>query len=138
MPEPGIRTEDVFYAIGFTRQDILNGAQIRSMQLSSENLKMLDVLHTQFGALAHAAERGLLVKKMIEVYFLNPFAFGDDDTFEQRFGVNFQVVEFFNETAYTLSNQYNIQLPPVIGKLTRTELPKQLGISMRAPSYLLP
>lgn len=138
MPEPQLSGEDVFYAIGFTGQNILGGALFRSMQLSSENSKMMAALYQRFGALAPAAERGLVVKKMIEVYFLDPFAFGDDDTFEKRFGNKYQVVDFYNETAFALSNQYKIQLPPVIGKLTRAELPKQLGISMRGGCFTLP
>jgi len=138
MPEPELKGEDVFHVIGFTGQDILGGALSRSLQLSTDNLKMMADLHQQFGALAPAAERGLVVKKLIEVYFLDPFAFFDDDTFEQRYGNKYQVVEFYNDTAFTLSNQYRIQLPPVIGKHTRAELPNRFGISMRGECFTLP
>jgi hypothetical protein len=137
MPEPELKGEDVFYVIGFTGQDIVNGMQLRSMRLHDENMKMMRALRQRLGPLAHASECGLVVKKLIEVYFLDPFSFYDDDTFERLYGNEYQVVDFYNETAFTLSNQYHIQLPPVIRKLTRAELPKRLGTSMRLECFTL-
>ncbi|HVB33591.1 MAG TPA: hypothetical protein VNJ52_04335 [Patescibacteria group bacterium] len=138
MAEPEFKNADVFSVIGFTREDILNGAQYRTMRLSEDNLKTMMLLRQRFGPLASAAERGLVIKGMVEVYFLDPFAFYDDNTFERRFGSNFQVVEFYNEAAFQLSQNYHIDLPPVIEKVTRMQLPERLGISMRFPCYFLP
>jgi hypothetical protein len=42
---------------------------------------------------------------------------------------------FYNEAAITLSNQYLIQLPPVISKITRAELPKGFGTSIRRECF---
>ncbi len=137
MPEAELKGEDVFSVIGYTSQDILRYAASRSVQLSTDSRKMMTTLRQQFGPLALAAERGLVVKKLIEVYFLDPFGFGDDDTFEQRYGNKYQVVEYYNDAAFTLSKQYHIDLPPVIGRLTRAELPKRYGISMRGECYTL-
>jgi hypothetical protein len=136
VPEPELKGEDVFHVIGFTGQDILDGALFRSLQLSTDNFKMMAALHQQFGALGQAAERGLVVKKLIEVYFVDSFV--DDGTFQQRYSKKYQMVDFYNDTAFTLSNQYRIQLPPVIGKLTRVELPKRFGISMQSQCFTLP
>lgn len=124
--------------IGFTSADIANGMQIRAMQLTSENLKMMGALHAQLGALAAAANGGLLVMKPLEVYFLDSFIGLDDETFEKLYGRKYMVVDYYNEAAFDLSRQFNIKLPPVIAKLTRAELPKNLGISMKAITYVLP
>jgi hypothetical protein len=132
-----LKPDDPFYAIGFTQEDILNGVNIRTLNLSGENFKAMASLHTQFGPLANAAQRGLVVEKLIEVYFFERFSLLDeDDTFEQQFGNKYQVVEYYSETALTLSRRFGIQLPPVIGKITRAELPESLGTSMRLKSYL--
>jgi hypothetical protein len=138
VTEREFKDEDVFYVIGFTHEDILEGAQIRAMRLSEENLKAMMSLHQRFGPLAVASQHGLVVRKMVEVYFLDPYAFFEDDTFERRFGNKYQVVEFYNEAAFVLSNSYGIHLPPVIEKTKRKELPKPLGINMRFPCYFLP
>ena len=137
MPELEPKPEDVFHVVGFTRQNILEGALIRSLQLSTDNLNMMGALAQRFGALAHAAEQGSVVKKLIEVCFLDRFV-GDDEIFEARYGNKYQVVNFYNETALALSNQFKIQLPPVIDNITRAELPKPFGISMRGTCYTLP
>jgi hypothetical protein len=138
MPEHDSNGGDVFYVIGFTEQDIVKGALSRTMQLSTEILKMMAALHQQYGPLAQAANRGSMVKKLVEIYCLDAFiGSGEDDTFAQRFGRKYQLVDFYNETAFSLSNQCHIQLPAVIGKLTRAELPKHVGIGMRSECFTL-
>ena len=120
MPEPELKGEDVFHVIGFTSRDILGGANWRFM-------KRLD-------APADPAARGLVVRKLIEVYFLDAFV-SSDDVFEQRYGDKYDTVNFYNEAALTLSNQYRIQLPPVISKITRAELPNGFGTSIRRECF---
>jgi hypothetical protein len=120
MPEPELKGEDVFHVIGFTSRDILGGAHLRFM-------KRLD-------APADPAPRGLVVRKLIEVYFLDA-PVSSDDVFEQRYGDKYDTVNFYNEAAFTLSNEYRIQLPPVIGKITRAELPKGFGTSIRRECF---
>ncbi len=134
MPEPQPSAGDTFHIIGFTREDILNGALMRSLQLSTENLKMMGALAQRLGPLSQAVERGLVVKRMIEVYFLDPFVAHDTEDFEQKYG-KYQVVDYYNETALKLSGQFGIQLPPVIGKITRAELPDAIGISMKGMCF---
>jgi len=134
MPGFPQKGNDVFHVIGFTKQEIANGVQLRSLQLNSEAMKLSSVMHQRFGPLAHAAAQGIVVEKLIEVYSLD--AFGDSEVFEKLYGNKYMVVEFFNDTALTLSNQFKIELPPVIGKITRAELPQPLGISMRGRCYV--
>jgi hypothetical protein len=137
MPEPEMKPGDIFYVIGFTNDEVANGVQMRTMNLGDQNMKAMIALHGQLGPLAVAAQRGVVVKKIVEVYFLDQFSFFDeDDVFEKQFGDKYIMVEYFNEPALALSKRFGIQLPPVIGKITRAELPKPLGISMRFPSYL--
>lgn len=133
MADQQFKADDIFHAIGFTRDDILSGALMRALQLSSDNLRWMASLAQKHGALAPAADRGVVVRKLVEVYFADPFVNHDD--FRQRFSDKYQTVQFWNETAMALSNQFHIQLPPVIAKLTRTELPPSLGTSMRFGSY---
>ena len=137
MSEPDLRPDDVFFAIGFTGEDILGGAQLRAMELSSKNLEMMAVLQQQFGDLADAARCGLVVKNMIEVYSLDLFTVGHD-TGQNPHGRKYLVVDFYNETAFTLSKLLEINLPSVIGKLVRAELPKHLKINRKAICFMLP
>ena len=130
-PQP--KPEDLFYEIGFTHDDILAGALIRSLQLSTEHLRMMGELAKKYGPLSLAAKSGHVVKKMVEVYFVNSFV--DDEAFAKRYGNKYQLVNLYNETAFELSNKFGIPLPPAIGKITRAELPEHLGISMQFPSY---
>lgn len=67
-----------------------------------------------------------MVKKLVEVYFANSFV--GDKAFTNRYGDKYQLVDFYNETALQLSSQFRIQLPPVIGQITRANLPEQFGI----------
>ena len=121
MSMPELKGEDIFYVIGFTNQDVLTGAHMHLMQR----------------LIAPVAPR-LVVKKLVEVYFVDPFVASDDDDFEQRYGNKYQTVYFYNETALALSNHFGIQVPLVIGKITRAELPHGFGTSIRHPSFTLP
>src|SRR5580700_7933554 len=107
MAEP----EDPFFALGFTGEDIRDGALFRTMQLATENLKMMQALHGRFGALAHAAERGLVVKRDIEIYFSDAYGFVQAENFAKQYGNQYQVIYFYNEAALDLSNQFKLQLP---------------------------
>jgi hypothetical protein len=134
MPGLQQKAEDVFHVIGFTKQEIANGVQIRSLQLNSEAMKLSSVMHQRFGPLAHAAAQGIVVEKLIEVYSLD--SFGDSEAFEKLYGNKYMVVEFLNDTALTLSNQFKIKLPPVVGKFTKAEIPQPLEVSMRGRFYV--
>jgi hypothetical protein len=129
---PDLRPDDVFYVIGFTGEDIVGGAQLRAMQLSAKNLEMVGILQQPFGDLEEAAKHGFVVKRMIEVYYLDFYSI------ESPYGRKYLVVEYYNETAFVLSNLFEIELPPVIGKLTRAELPKHLRTGRKAISFALP
>jgi hypothetical protein len=136
LPMPGVQRkgEDVFHVLGFTRDEIANGVQLRSLQINMEAMRVLGEMNHRFGPLAQAAAQGLLVEKLIEVYSLD--SFGDNEKFEKLYDSKYMVVEFFNDTALNLASQFNIKLPPVIGKITRAELPQPLGISMLGKWYI--
>ena len=138
MLKPELKPDDVFHIIGFTHEDILSGAQIRAMEIQSENLKMMVALHGTLGPLAVAAERGLVILKPLEVYFLDPFVSLGDDSFEKQYGRKFQVVDYYGETALELSKRFNLKLPAAIGQLSREQLPKRFGISIKGITYMLP
>jgi hypothetical protein len=135
MLKPELKPQDVFHIIGFTNDDIAKGIQLRAMRIQDENMKLMIALHKQLGPLAVAAQKGLVVLKPLEVYFLDRFVGLDDDSFETQFGKQFQVVDYYNDTALALSKRFSITLPKVIGKITREQLPKHIGISIRAITY---
>jgi hypothetical protein len=97
---------DVFHVIGFTRDHIASGLQLRTLRLTDECLKAGSALNQKLGPLALAAQKGFVVKKLVEVYFLDPFSFFDDDSFEKEFGSTYQIVEFYNETALERCKHY--------------------------------
>jgi hypothetical protein len=99
--------KDLFYVIGFTKQDILTGAHMQLMQ------RVLD-----------PAER-----RLIEVYFADPFVL-PDNSFEKRYGKKYQTVFFYNEAAKELSGKYSVQLPEEFDEIMRDELPVGYGVSM--------
>ncbi len=121
MPQPELKGEDVFHVIGFTNQDILAGAQMNLMQY-----------------LVDPRPPHSVVKELAEVYFLDRFVALDDDAFEQRYGNKYLTIYFYNETALALSHHYSILLPPVIEKITRANLPRGFGTSIRYPTFALP
>jgi hypothetical protein len=121
LANPEIKSEDVFHAIGFTNQDVLSGAHMALMQ-----------------RLIAPKASGTLVRKLVEVYFLDSFVGSGDGEFERLYGDKYLSVYFYNETALTLSSQYGIKLPPVIGKITRADLPKGFGTSIRHPAFIQP
>ena len=127
--------DDVFHIIGFTRQDILKGAQIRMMQLSTLNLQAMEELWRRVGSLAMAVANGIVIREYVEVYFLSPFDVPGMVDMAERYGEDYQQVEFFNATALQLCRHYGIEIPPVIGQTTRAELQEPYGTSMRFPSY---
>lgn len=128
--------DDVFHIIGFTRQDILNGVQMGTMDLSTQNLRAMGELWHRVGPLAIAVANGVVTREIVEVYFLSPFDVPGTVDMAERYGQDFQQVEFFNETALRLCRLYRIALPQIIGQTTRAELPEPYGISMRFPSYV--
>jgi hypothetical protein len=107
MPQPKLKGENVFHVIGFSNQDILNGTHLHLMQR----------------AVAQAE------RKLIEVYFVDPFVL-PDNTFREQYGDKYKTVYFYNDAALHFSSQYHVELPPVIGDTTRAELPKGYGTSM--------
>jgi hypothetical protein len=112
MPQPELKDNDVFHVIGFTNQDVLSGAHLQLMQ-------RLRVPTHPPGT------------EPVEVYFFDRLLMPDPAAFKP-YG-NYLSVYFYSDTALELSKHYGIKLPPVIAKITRTELPWGLGTSIRIP-----
>jgi hypothetical protein len=117
MPELELKSDDEFHAIGFTSQDILAGTRAHLMQ------RLMD-----------EPTSGVAVSKLIEIYYVEASGEADGKDFQQRYGTKYVAVYFYNQIALTLFKQYGIELPPVIGKTSRAELPKGLGTSVRIPA----
>lgn len=139
--------DDVFHVVGFTREDVSSGALFRVMRLSDVVLNMMMKLHQIFGALNTAVERGHVTRQQVEVYFLMPEHIAgilssqtaskqDLQAFRQRIPEEYFNTYFFNDTALRLCQQYGIQIPKVIGRLKRSELPSHmLGTIMQFDSF---
>lgn len=131
MPSP----DDIFYVIGFTRADIASGALRNLLSLSLKSLEQMTRLHQRVGPLAIAAARGLVVKEPIEVYFESPLDAEPSRNFRKEYGENYETVQFLNETAMRLCNEFGISLPNVIRIVRRSELPTQYGTMVYCWTY---
>ena len=140
-PGEGLNPSDVFHIVGYTTQAIAGGSLIQLMGLSTLVLKSNEALSKQLGALVPATQAGKAKRQTFEIYSITPFLFGGavPAAIEkiEKLGGPYMTVEFFNDVAYELCGEYKIQLPTVIGKTTRVELPPPpvLGITMRGVSY---
>lgn len=112
MPQPELKPEDVFHAIGFTYQDVLSGLELRLIQL--------------FETPASPSE-----SRLVEVYFIELFNAPDIDAFA-HYG-NFMAVYFYSDTAIELVRDFGLMLPPVIATITRGEIPPWATVSIRMP-----
>ncbi len=134
-------SEDVFHIIGFTTKNILDGSQIKLTGLGHLVLKRNEELWKQVGPLVAAAQAGKVTRHIFEVYSITPFLFGSDDDIPaaiKRLGNEpYTDVEFLNDAALKLCGEYSINLPPVIGKISRAELPPppHLGITTKGVCY---
>ena len=126
--------EDVFHVIGLTCNDILSGADFRILGLSECVLKDMVLLNQEFGPLRSAIQRGVLIEEQGEVLFLfDAMDFEGAQNYRRQFGEQYDDLKFFNDVAFRLCRHYGIKLPPVLGTITRSELPHEqyLGVSMR-------
>jgi hypothetical protein len=110
MTQHELNDDDVFHVLGFTNRDILSEAHMALM-------------------------RKLPVRpgpKLVEVYALDSVTAPDPAAFK-LYG-DYVSVYFYNDTALTLSRDFGIELPPVIAKITRANLPVGVGTSIRVPA----
>ncbi len=139
--EEGLNPSDVFYIVGYTTESIGGGSLIQLMGLSTLVLKSNETLSKQLGPLVPATRAGEAKRHIFEIYSVTPFLFGGVVPAAikkiEKLGGPYMAVEFVNDVAYNLCSEYQIQLPAVIGKTTRAELPPPpyLGITMRGVSY---
>ncbi len=124
-----------FHIIGFTRDEILDGGLARLMSLSDRVLRRSLDLSQRLGPLVVAARNRLVVQELVEVYFLSPFDPEGMKAFREQYG-RYQLINFLNDTALRLCDEFQIALPPIIGQTTRAQLDEtQLGIFMRYDSF---
>ena len=133
---------DVFQVVGFTSDSILQGTQMQVTGLSIVALKKNQELWQQIGPLEPALQAGKATRTTVEVYSITPFLFGSTDAISATINAligetSYLSVEFLNDEAMSLCNELKITLPPVLGKITRAELPPppHLGIVCRGPLY---
>jgi hypothetical protein len=140
-PGEGLNPSDVFHVIGYTAQTVASGSMIHLMGLSTHVLKSNEALWKQLGPLVPATQAGKAKRQIFEIYSITPFLFDSEDhlpaAIRRLGGGPYVAVEFFNDVALNPCGEYHIQLPPVIGKVTRAELPPppHLGITTRGVSY---
>jgi hypothetical protein len=127
--------DDVFYVVGFTREDILAGALRSLTSLSFKALEETGRLHQRLGRLAIAAERGVVVKNTIEIYFESLFDAKQGRNPRNEYGDEYQTVQFLNVTAMRLCAEFGIGLPGVIRTIRRNQLPAQHGTTIYNWSY---
>ena len=115
MPQPELKRDDVFHAVGFTYQDVCSRVE----------LKLLELFETPADPLE---------TRLVEVYFIDLFSAPNIAAFK-HYG-NFFTVYFYSDTAIELSEDFGLRLPPVIAKITRAEIPPWalISISMLYPA----
>src|SRR6267378_2810095 len=119
----GMASNDVFHIIGYTTQNILDDSQMKLTGLGHIVLKRNEELSRQVGPLVAAAQAGKVTRYIFEVYSITPFLFGSGSDIPAAIsrlgGGPYVDVEFLNDAALKLCEEYRIHLPPVIGKITR-------------------
>ena len=132
--QPPVTAADVFHVTGFTAQQISDGAMSRMMNLWSGNLRHMEELRRRFGSLGSAAAAGVLARELVEIYGLPSSGAEGDVNLRERYGTDYQSVEFLNDAALRLCQELKIDLPPLIGRTTRAELPPHLELIVQFPT----
>ena len=125
---------EVFHVVGLTREDILGGVASKIMRLSDYVMKDMLALNQRYGPLLPAIQSGTLIEEQVEVLFL--FDLMDPEgarKYRSGYDKQYQQIEYFNDVAFSLCQQYGIKVPPVLRTITRAELPdpQYLGISIQ-------
>lgn len=133
-------TDDIFHIIGFTAQSILEDSRMQLTGLGHAVLKKNEELWRQIGPLVPATEAGKVTRHIFEVYSVTPFLFGSGNApaaIADLKGGPYMDVEFLNDVALELCHEFRVKLPPIIGKIPRSELlpPPNLGITTKGVYY---
>jgi hypothetical protein len=108
------------------------------MNLWSGNLRYMEELRRRFGSLGSAAAAGVLARELVEIYGLPSSGAEGDVHLRERYGNlygnDYQSVEFLNDAALRLCQELKIDLPPLIGRTTRAELPPHLELIVQFPT----
>ncbi len=111
------------------------------MNLWSGNLRHMEELRRRFGSLGSAAAAGVLARELVEIYGLPSSGAEGDINLRERYGNlyglygnDYQSVEFLNDAALWLCQELKIDLPPLIGRTTRAELPPHLELIVQFPT----
>src|ERR1700675_2484668 len=97
------KPDDVFYAIGYTNEQMVGISQITSMDVPLMKVSL------------NAAAKGFAVEEVIEIK--TAMRLPDDP-----YGDFFEIV-FMNDVALRMCRRMNVRLPRVLKKTTRSELP---------------
>jgi hypothetical protein len=106
----------------------------RMMNLWNGNLRKMAELRRRFGTLGSAVAAGLLARELVEIYGLASFERGASADTREHYGADYQSVEFLNDAALRLCMEFNVNLPPVIGRTTRADLPPHLEVIVQFPT----
>lgn len=136
MKEKLSQPSDLFHVIGFSETDVRRCSRTRSLDISEEGFKTVAEINRNSSVLWEAERQGRVVKLLIEVYFLDRRSLRADDAFEVRYGRQFQIVRYYNDTAMYIAKKNRIELPPVLTTIARTDLPKELGTGIRDYYFL--
>jgi hypothetical protein len=132
--EPVSSPADVFHVIGFTAKHLSDGAMSRMMNLWNGNLRKMAELRRRFGTLGSAVAAGVLARELVEIYGLASFERGAGSDGREQYGADYQSVEFLNDAALRLCQEFQVNLPPVIGRTTRADLPPHLEVIVQFPT----
>lgn len=105
------------------------------MNLNTRILQSLARLAREVGPLIPALAKGKVTLESVEIYSLSPFDFGGQTPPSDQLGP-YMSLEYFNDAAYRLCKEFQISVPPVIGKTTRAELPPRLSVMLTGRNYV--
>jgi len=121
------KPDDVFYVVGYTNEQVVEGGIRRIMSLDAHLMNSLNALFQKFGALQAAAANGFVVEEIVEIYTAmhlpgNPYG----DLFE---------IAFLNDVALRMCRLNNVRLPAVLKKIIRSEVPSSVALLMTKKIY---
>jgi len=134
-PDYQPKPDDVFHAVGYTNQDVLEGAQLRLLGLSIRVMTDNNNLSQQLGPLMFAMESGEVKREFVEVLSVDPFQGDGEMPYSPPRGQSFMVIEYLSDAAFRLCREYGIPHPAVIATVTRGDIPELHGVTLRTIHY---
>ena|SRR5438477_8035245 len=92
-------------------------------------------LFQQLGPLVPALQSAKAKREFVEVLSVDPFSGESEMPYKGPSNGTFMLIEYLSDGALRLCREFGIQVPPVIEKLRRADVPGIHGITLRTIYY---